>query len=254
MSSTRVGPRRILGLCPPPAGRCHPHEALVSNFGLPTPPGLANVIPLDNLSPASAGSHSATGPSGAGTSGAGSSSTASEAAVSRAICGHLSSDCYPSTNLETEGKGDDGTEEGKDCETVWRFGGRESIFKIRHTNEFCGKSMLDRETARYDHLFPMIIVLSTPKTVHPGSILHQIGGVVASPIGWYIALDRRRNFKHRYWPWEFLGYEDISQQDVVLPTIELPKCPLPLPRELQHRCRPQALSTHPSTLQSERQG
>ena len=34
------------------------------------------------------------------------------------------------------------------CETVWRLGGRESIFKIRHTNEFCGKSKLARETAR----------------------------------------------------------------------------------------------------------
>src|SRR6478736_1823765 len=34
------------------------------------------------------------------------------------------------------------------CETVWRLGGRESIFKIRHTTEFCGKSKLARETAR----------------------------------------------------------------------------------------------------------
>ena len=37
---------------------------------------------------------------------------------------------------------------GSQCETVWRLGGRESIFKIRHTNEFCGKSKLARETAR----------------------------------------------------------------------------------------------------------
>ena len=37
---------------------------------------------------------------------------------------------------------------GNRCETVLRSGGRESIFKIRHTNEFCGKSKLARETAR----------------------------------------------------------------------------------------------------------
>jgi hypothetical protein len=36
----------------------------------------------------------------------------------------------------------------RDGLAVWRPGGRESIFKIRHTNEFCGKSKLARETAR----------------------------------------------------------------------------------------------------------
>jgi hypothetical protein len=33
----------------------------------------------------------------------------------------------------------------KSCISVARFGGRESIFLISHTNEFCGKSKVARE-------------------------------------------------------------------------------------------------------------